>query len=306
MTELEIIRHERVGGISVFFDSVEYRTAHFHPEWELVWIVSGALSVRCAQRQTLCPAGSLCVFSPNRIHEFRRGGDEATILCVQISPRLFSASFPALAALAADDFLLSDHLSEQQCASLRVRMRPLMEAYLDAAPCYELTCVSLCAAILSFLLRNYPVRTMSEDELAHTGKRNERLSRFLAYVEQNYMRRLTLEEFASAEGCSVSYMSRFLHANLNQSFQEYVNTVRYHAACRLIAAGSGRMIEICEAAGFSDYRYFSRCFKQRCGMTPEEYSRTRPLSDAFPAQRSLRSLERFYTVEESKQLLQTL
>lgn len=30
MTELEIIRHARVGGISIFFDSVEYRTAHFH------------------------------------------------------------------------------------------------------------------------------------------------------------------------------------------------------------------------------------------------------------------------------------
>lgn len=306
MTELEIIRHARVGGISIFFDSVEYRTAHFHPEWELIWVTGGVLSVRCGRREETCREGELCLFPPNRIHEFRRAGHEAVILCLQISPQLFSLSFPALGALSVDDFLLSAQLGETQMQTLRAEMRALMAEYLTASPCYELRCIERCARILAQLLSALPVRRMSEDELAHAGKRNERLNRFLRYVEQNYMRRLTLEEFALSEGCSVSYMSRFLKSNLNQSFQEYVNLVRYHAACRLIAAGGKRMIDICEEAGFSDYRYFSQCFKRQSGLTPEEYSRSAPRENAFPAQRSLHSLERFYSKEESEQLLQAL
>ena len=46
MSELEIIQYPQVGGISVFLDTVEYRTPHFHPEWELIWIVDGKLRVR--------------------------------------------------------------------------------------------------------------------------------------------------------------------------------------------------------------------------------------------------------------------
>ena len=306
MTELEIIRHARVGGISIFFDSVEYRTAHFHPEWELIWVTEGVLSVRCGQREEACGKDEMCLFSPNRIHEFRRSGKEACFLCLQIAPQLFSLSYPALGALSVDDYLLSEQLDSARLSALRGEMRALMADYLAAAPCCELLCVERCARILSLLFTALPVRRMSEDELAHADKRNERLNRFLRYVDQNYMRRLTLEEFAAGEGCSASYMSRFLKTNLNQSFQEYVSLVRYHAACRLIAAGGKRMIDICEEAGFSDYRYFSQCFKRQSGLTPEEYSRVAPRENAFPAQRSLHSLERFYSKEESEQLLQAL
>ncbi len=54
MSELEIIRHAKVGGISVFFDTVEYRTPHFHREWELIWITDGVLAVNSGQREALC------------------------------------------------------------------------------------------------------------------------------------------------------------------------------------------------------------------------------------------------------------
>ena len=87
------------------------------------------------------------------------------------------------------------------------------------------------------------------------------------------MHKIRLSDFARAERRSMSYLSHFVKEALGQSFQEYVNTVRFHCACKLIAAGQRRMLDVCVASGFSDYRYFSAAFQKRLGMTPEEYSR---------------------------------
>ena len=91
--------------------------------------------------------------------------------------------------------------------------------------------------------------------------------------------------------------------------KEYgLNMVRFHSACRMIQAGGMRMLDVCEEAGFSDYRYFSNCFKKQCGLTPEEYSRRAvpPTTAAAPVRRSISSVERFFSPEESDRLLRAL
>ena len=106
----------------------------------------------------------------------------------------------------------------------------------------------------------------------------------------------------------MSYLSHFVKENLGQSFQEYVSAVRFQTACTLIAAGQERLLDVCTESGFSDYRYFSRTFRERLGLTPEEY-RARLLEQAAPETdrpQNPRSLERFYTSEESLRLLEAL
>ena len=94
--------------------------------------------------------------------------------------------------------------------------------------------------------------------------------------------------------------------NMNQNFQEYVASVRFQRACKLIAAGNRKMLDICMEAGFSDYRYFSREFKRHFGMTPEAYSDIirRGAINTDRMRSSIHSVERFYTREESLKLMQ--
>ena len=306
MSELEIIQHRKINGISVFFDTVEYRTSHFHPEWELIWILRGRLSVQCARQRIEGVPGDLFLFSPNQIHEFRQLEGPATFLCLQVAPQCFEQSCPELQTVTAEDASVCQYLGEEQRKTLYMLLRMLMESYLDQEPFYALRCAGLCGEILHGLLTALPVHRMSKEERSSADKRNARLSRFLQYVDENYMHKLSLADFAAAEGCTVSTLSHFLKQNLNQTFQEYVNTVRFHSSCRMIRSGGKRMLDICEAAGFSDYRYFSNTFKKQCGMTPEEYSKSSPDSADLPQQKSIYSVERFYSREESYKLLRTL
>jgi AraC-like DNA-binding protein len=130
--------------------------------------------------------------------------------------------------------------------------------------------------------------------------------RLTQFVEENYMHKIRLADFAQAEGCSVSYLSHFIRNTMNQTFQEYVNSVRFSRACKLIAEGNQSMISISVESGFSDYRYFSRAFQEAYGMTPAEYGRkanaTVPEKDTHIA--SAHSQEKFLTRGQSLGILQ--
>ena len=51
MSELEIVRHAQIDGLSMFFNTVEYRTPHLHPEWELILVLEQPLLIACGQEQ---------------------------------------------------------------------------------------------------------------------------------------------------------------------------------------------------------------------------------------------------------------
>lgn len=306
MNEFEIIQHPQIHGLSLFFDTVDYRTSHLHPELELLLVADGTLEVLCGQNSFFAGPGTPVLFNPGQPHEFRKHGEKScTFLCLQLDLGIFAQSYPAVGQLAFSTNLPAQHLSAQQLFSLQSTVFSMMEIYLRCPPVYELQCVGQVALLLQLLLANAPCRRISGDEAADLSRRNARLERLLAFVDENYMHKLRLADFAAQEGLSLGYLSHFVKDTMNQTFQEYVATVRFNAACKRIAATEERLLDICIACGFSDYRYFSAAFRKRLGLTPEQYRRHCQPAPPFAANihHSLHSLERFYTREQSLLLL---
>lgn len=304
MNEFEIIRYPQIEGLNAFFGTVDYRTPHIHPEWELILLLENPLSVNCAQKRYLVEPGELILFSPNQSHEFHRVGESCTFLCLQISSQSIVQILPAIERLTVEDMFPRRYLPEEEYACLKRSMLALMGIYLRQEPFYELFCMGQASILLYQILSKMPHHILSAGELSNRDKSNARLNRLIRFVDENYMHKIRLSDFAEMEGCSVSYLSHFVKDTLNQSFQEYVNIVRFNCACKLIASGETRMLDVCMESGFSDYRYFSRAFQQQFGMTPEEYRKQmkRPAQETAAVKHSLHSLERFYTREQSLKL----
>ena len=56
---------------------------------------------------------------------------------------------------------------------------------------------------------------------------------------------------------------------------EFIRETRLAHAAKLIEEGDYSMTQIAYMIGMSDSRYFSRCFKQKYGMTPTEYKESK-------------------------------
>ena len=302
MNEMEIIRHRQIDGLTMFINMVEYRAPHVHSEWELIWVLDQPLSVTCESATFRAEPGQMVLFSPNEPHEFHKVTTGCTFLCLQISAQ----RLPAMPRIAVTDHLPHCWLDNEEYAQLGKTLAQVMACYLQRRENYSLYCVGQSCLILYRLLQNMPVRERSAEEMAAIDKRNARLNRLLRFVEENYMHKIRLTDFARQENCSLSYLSRFIKNVLNQSFQEYVVSVRFNCACKLIATGQKRMLDVCMESGFSDYRYFSREFQRHYGMTPEQYrhmSQKQQLSSCA-VRHSLHSVERFYSEEESLNFIQ--
>ena len=301
MDELEIIRHSRIPGMTVFFNTVDYRTPHFHPEWELIWLLDNPMTVSGGGGSFRAEKGDLLLFQPSEPHELHKVEENCTVLCLQVSPELLRLEND----LVVEPILLNPFLGEQ-AGALRSTLLAVAQAYLNREQFSNLFCVGQACLMFHQILNAVPVRAITREERISQEKRNKRLTSLIRFVDENYMHKIRLSDFAEAEGFSMSYLSHFIKSTLNQSFQEYVNSVRVNCACKLIAGGEEKLTAVCLESGFSDYRYFSAAFKKQFGMTPEQYKFSLKKPENAVIHHSIHSLERFYTDEQSRAILAEL
>ena len=96
------------------------------------------------------------------------------------------------------------------------------------------------------------------------------LDRLTAYIEENYVCRITLETLAEKFFVSSSTISHLFKEKLGVSVYRYVTQRRLIAAKSLIEKGA--LLEtVAVETGFADYSGFYRAFRQEFGISPRQY-----------------------------------
>lgn len=93
----------------------------------------------------------------------------------------------------------------------------------------------------------------------------------VAYMEQNYARKLALQDVA--DHCFVSqwHLSKLINKHMGKSFYDVLNSIRVDQAKRLLEDPSLKIGEIVELVGYSDSAQFSRIFKKLVGVSANQY-----------------------------------
>ncbi len=92
-----------------------------------------------------------------------------------------------------------------------------------------------------------------------------------AYVEENYGKRINLEDVAKVVNLNPVYFSRLFKSETGKNFTEYVTEYRIKIARELLKSSDKNISEIAYELGYNDSRYFSRLFKKAVGVKPTEY-----------------------------------
>ena len=97
----------------------------------------------------------------------------------------------------------------------------------------------------------------------------------ITYIRNNFTKDITLETCAADIGISYTHMSRTFKKETGVKFTEFLNKTRIEHAKILIDQGKYSLKDIVEQAGFSNYNYFFKVFRELEGITPSEYSKQR-------------------------------
>ena len=100
---------------------------------------------------------------------------------------------------------------------------------------------------------------------------SNRLDAIRGEIMHDYRRSWTLEEMSRLAGYSKSRFSALYKEKYGTSAIDDLINRRIEEAKLLALYGNMSLSEICEATGFSDIYYFSKCFKKRTGVSPSKY-----------------------------------
>lgn len=97
------------------------------------------------------------------------------------------------------------------------------------------------------------------------------ISTIQEYIQSNYSKSIKISDLAIQLGLSRSHLYRIFKADKGISIEEYLIEVRINAARSLLTDTQFSCVSIASLVGYSHYTTFFRIFKQKTGLTPQQY-----------------------------------
>ena len=98
------------------------------------------------------------------------------------------------------------------------------------------------------------------------------LKRIMSFLEENLSDdSIGVGDMAAAAAISRSGLQRKLKQTMGITPQELLHEARIKRACQLLHSTDKSIAEVAYCCGFTDPKYFSRCFRQSIGQSPSEY-----------------------------------
>ncbi len=247
---------------------------HFHPEYELVYI-EGANATRHVgnhisnfEHSDLVFIGSniphlnfdygvKTVYKKDVLHikpSFKNNVLQETPAFLKIS-QLFEKSQYGLAFFGETKKLIGIRL-------MQLHTLEPFERYIEIL------------AILKILAESDQYVLLHEQPFINTynTKEQQRIRQLYAFIDENYTRKINLDEVAALCNLSKPAFCRYFKKNTGNTFTGFLNEYRVSQAKRLLLIGMN-VSETCYACGFDSLSYFNRTFKSITDENPSAFKR---------------------------------
>lgn len=140
---------------------------------------------------------------------------------------------------------------------------------------FRLLIVLLLLSVIGIALWWYEHRTYQKTAQVITHINTDEDDLFLqkieAYVLQHINDTVSLDAVASEVAMSKSTLARRVKSLTGLTPMDYVKNIRFRHACDLLRRGDMNISEVAYAVGFTNPKYFAKCFKDEFGLTPTQY-----------------------------------
>src|SRR5699024_7890242 len=108
------------------------------------------------------------------------------------------------------------------------------------------------------------------------GTKAEHAENIATFIQDHYMKKLTLDSIADALNLSKSYISHLFKEMTGFTIMDYVMECRLIQAKYLLEMEPGKPIkDVAHTSGFESSSHFSRYFRSKVGKTAREYRNDR-------------------------------
>ena len=139
---------------------------------------------------------------------------------------------------------------------------------------YMEICQNISRTLIMYIFR---LINRTESTLALLDK-SMTIETVLAYIDENFNRKLTLDEIAEKCYTSKYYLSHLFTRFQGVSIGKYILDKKLDESKKMLGTTDLSVAAIAESLGFDDPSYYSRIFKKNVGTTPLQFRKTASLS----------------------------
>lgn len=243
-------------------------TNHWHDEIEILYVMRGSLYININGNDYIGTKGDIFVVNKSELHELYGKS-------LDLEYYAFVFNFGML-SFELTDAVQKLFIEPIITGKIKFENNPKADENIlaEIIRCNEEKPFGYMLATKALLLRFFSELFESGQYEKCVGiKAGEELKkRIIIYINNEYSRKITLNEISENFNMSPKYFCRFFKNGFGKTFTAYLNEVRTEKAMELIGKGAG-ITDAAMACGFNNMSYFTRVFRGNTGLNPAQYKK---------------------------------
>ncbi len=121
---------------------------------------------------------------------------------------------------------------------------------------------------------------LKPEEIVINDRDGELLAKLIRIIEENMSNPdFSVKTLADGVGLSRMQLYRKIKAILDKTPHELINTLRLERAAQILVQNQLNVSEVAYMTGFNTPKYFSRCFREKFGVLPTQYVKSKTRED---------------------------
>lgn len=258
---------------AVYSSNTKLIPSHWHKHIEVLFILEGRLEIVTNNETYLLSKGDMFVINPSLMH-LTRVKESSTIMLLQIPFDYLKQSIKEIDSIHFNDYFDGDRLKNNASYIQIIKLlNTLIEIYDKKDVGYSFLFQSTLNQFLYHLYKDHSIKDpISAIKLSNSSR--DHLQKAIDYMQEKYNEHLRLSDISTYLSLNKAYFCRLFKKNIGFTFLEYLNHIRLtHIYNDLIDTNLTIMV-IIEKHGLSNYKVFSRLFKETYDCTPSELRKT--------------------------------
>jgi len=278
-----VLAHYPVTGDDNFFAAIfDYpynpTPLHYHPEYELVYIIQGSGTKFIGDSLGEFNKGELCLIGSNLPHLYRNHKEyydkksklRHQSITVHFKPEAFGPEFLSLPLARKVKKLLQD--SQYGIDFTGYRSEQLIQNLFQLPELKGLAKLVKLLEILDELSHCKQYKLITADYVKGTDETNpERLKNIIQFLLTNFAGEISLQQVADIACMSRTSTCRFFKERTKQSLWDFLGEIRLNHAARLLRETPHTILSISNQSGFKNVTHFNRLFLQKFACSPKQY-----------------------------------
>lgn len=243
---------------------------HYHPEYELTYIVKGSGYRIVGNSYEQYSDGDLVLLGSNLPHTWTSKPDNtfaSEAIVIQFSSEFIT---PFLVLQESNQI---KQLLEYSDRGLRIAVDEMLVSNI-----MELPKIQGMDRVLKLIWILEEITKRQCDYIAPNtfhnvvSKKNEfRINKACTFLQNNFNQKISLKQVADLIYLTESNFCKFFKKATGKTYSDYLNELRINEACRMLVQTEQTINEISYACGFETLSYFNRVFLFKKAITPSTF-----------------------------------